>query len=351
MQPSARPAVRRGRLAAVLFAVVSILLTAAVPVLWPAHRFPRPGGPYGIGTVTHHWVDPVRTDPLATDRSAPRELVAQIWYPARTEPSAPRAPYLADADAVIRASAGLHGYPRLALAGLGTATTNAVAAAPPVDDPGRFPVLLFLEGITGYRQMNTFQIEELVSHGYAVVALDQPGVAADVVLPGGRHSAAVPPAVLQELDRPAFGPVAAAPTWRGRAFPHGVLPFLAEDVTLALDRLAAIDASDPAGLLTPCAGRAGPEPTSTSTSGRCAVPSPRPAPTATSCASPGPSTSTSPTSPRSCRSPRRWGSPGRSAPGARTSWSTPARWRSSTATCGAHPRRCSTRRPASVPTC
>jgi hypothetical protein len=35
--------------------------------------------------------------------------------------------------------------------------------------------------------LNTYQVEELVSHGYIVAAIDQPGAAADVVFPGGRQ--------------------------------------------------------------------------------------------------------------------------------------------------------------------
>ena len=57
------------------------------------------------------------------------------------------------------------------------------------EDNPRFPVLIFLEGATGFRQMNTFQVEALASHGYIVVALDQPGVAAAVVFPDGRQVA------------------------------------------------------------------------------------------------------------------------------------------------------------------
>ena len=42
------------------------------------------------------------------------------------------------------------------------------------DDEPSYPVLIFLEGLGAFRQMSTFQVEELVSHGYIVVAIDQP---------------------------------------------------------------------------------------------------------------------------------------------------------------------------------
>jgi hypothetical protein len=220
-----------------------------VPELAPRYRFPRPSGPYGIGTVTYHWVDP-RPDVLAADPTSPRELVVQLWYPATPDPAAPRAPYIADAAAVQTAMAGLHGYPRFLLAGLGSATAHAVAAAPPATDPARFPVLIFLEGLTGYRQMTTFQVEDLVSHGYAVAGLDQPAVAADVVLPDGRHTGTVPVADMKALLEPDFGPVSPAPSAYGRPFPDGVAAILARDVGFVLDQLAEVDRADPDGLLT-----------------------------------------------------------------------------------------------------
>src|SRR3546814_14084241 len=55
------------------------------------------------------------------------------------------------------------------------------------DDGPSHPVLIFLHGFLGVRQHNTYQIEELVSHGYIVAAIDQPYAAAAVVFPDGRE--------------------------------------------------------------------------------------------------------------------------------------------------------------------
>jgi pimeloyl-ACP methyl ester carboxylesterase len=151
---------------------------------------------------------------------------------------------------VRTAMAGLHGYPPWMLGGLGSATANAVASAAPATDRPRFPVLVFLEGLTGYRQMNTFQVEDLVSHGYAVAGVDQPAVAADVVLPDGRRTGTVPTADMKALLEPDFGPVDTVPTAYGRPFPDGVSAILARDVGFVLDQLATIDRADPNGLLT-----------------------------------------------------------------------------------------------------
>ena len=73
----------------------------------PAFVFPPPSGPYRIGTVTRHWVDHGRREVLSSRPSDRRELMVQLWYPAHDVPSAPRAPYLPDADGVAPALGGL----------------------------------------------------------------------------------------------------------------------------------------------------------------------------------------------------------------------------------------------------
>ncbi len=106
------------------------------------------------------------------------------------------------------------------------------------------------KGLTGYRQMNTFQVEELVSHGYIVVGIDQPGVAASVVFPDGHHIA-VPsiPHVMQPLIHQSLSPAEAAPQLNGQAFKGGIIPYFAQDVSFTLDQLAAITTADPNTLL------------------------------------------------------------------------------------------------------
>jgi hypothetical protein len=110
-------------------------------------------------------------------------------------------------------------------------------------------VLLFLEGVTGFRQMNTFQVEDLVSHGYIVAAIDQPGAAAAVVFPDGHQVAGL---TLDQLDliRQSYLPAETAPTLNGRAFARGIVPYLAQDVGFTLDQLTALNEADPNGILT-----------------------------------------------------------------------------------------------------
>ena len=233
-----------------------LALSIALPLCVPVFRFPTPSGPYPIGTLTYHWIDPTRSEAWAADAPSRRELMAQVWYPASANPKLRRAAYLPDAAAVTAAFARILGQPAFLFGHFKYVMSNAMLAAPPAIDQPSFPVLLFLEGATGFRQMNTYQVEHLVSHGYIVVALDQPGVAAVVVFPDGRQAASLTLAQFQPVVRPSYMPGLTDPPVGGLPQPGGkppaqtsIVPYLARDVSFALDRLTAMNQADPAGIL------------------------------------------------------------------------------------------------------
>lgn len=245
---------RTNRLAAgfgIGLGALGLAASIVLPIILPVFRFARPTGPYTIGTLTYHWVDANRAEIVSADSDARRELMAQIWYPARPDAAAPRAPYVQDANALTAAFARVQQRPELLLAGLKRVTTHAIPSAPVADDEPIYPVLLFLEGTTGYRQMNTFQVEELVSHGYIVVGIDQPYMAAAVVVfPDGRQAAMPSLEVVRPLIRAGYIPPEPAPTLNGTTLEHGVIPYLAQDAIFTLDQLTALNQADPHGILT-----------------------------------------------------------------------------------------------------
>ena len=89
----------------------------------------------------------------------------------------------------------------------------------------------FSHGRGGYRQHNTLQVEELVSHGYIVAAIDHPYAAIGVVFPDGR---------LAIFDV----------RMADRAFLKSIIPYLAQDAVFTLDELAVLNHADPNGILT-----------------------------------------------------------------------------------------------------
>jgi len=229
--------------------VLSLAVSIVLPIVLPVFRFPPPTGPYAIGTLTYHWVDAARGEVFTADLNDRRELMVQIWYPAKKDPSAPRAPWLQDADAVAPALARLLFHlPEFSFGDFKYVTSNAIPSAAMADEEPSYPVLIFLHGFLGFRQQNTFQVEELVSHGYIVAAIDQPYAAASVVFPDGRQvdgwGAGLVPLVGQSII-----PVETAPLLNGHAFADGLVPYFAQDVSFTLDQLATLNQADPNGIL------------------------------------------------------------------------------------------------------
>jgi predicted dienelactone hydrolase len=235
---------------AIILGIIGLGLAAALPILLPVFHFPRPSGPYAIGTVTYQWTDVSRREVFSPDNKRHRELMAQVWYPARKGSASSHTLYLPDADAVTTALAQLHNFPDFFLTHLTYVTTHAAASVPAADAQPSYPVLIFLEGQTGYRQQNTFQVEELVSHGYIVVGLDQPGAAASVVFPDGHHIAGLSKTQIDPLIQQSVSPAEQAPQLFGQTWKRGIIPYLAQDVSFTLDQLAALNTRDPKGILT-----------------------------------------------------------------------------------------------------
>jgi predicted dienelactone hydrolase len=171
-----------------------------------------------------------------------RELMVQIWYPAKENRSSTRAPWMQDADAKASALARLLFHvPEFTLGHLNYSITNAIPSAPVADGESSYPLLIFLHGFLGIRQMNTYQVEELVSHGYIVAGIDQPYAAAAVVFPDGRQVEGWDRADLAPLVNQSIIPVETVPILNGQAFKDGIVPYLAQDAIFTLDQLAVLN--------------------------------------------------------------------------------------------------------------
>lgn len=230
--------------------VLGLAFSVALPTIIPVFRFPKPSGPYEIGTLTYHWVDADRPEVFTADPNDLRELMVQIWYPAQGDPASRRAPYVQNADALAAALSRLHHRPAFLFGNLKYITSNAIPSAPLADGEPSYPVLIFLEGLTGFREMNTFQVEELVSHGYIVVAIDLPyGDAAVVVFPDGRQAAMSSLEQIKPLIRQSYLPADHAPVLNGQAYEEGIINYLAQDVLFTLDQLVTLNQADPSGIL------------------------------------------------------------------------------------------------------
>ena len=230
--------------------ILGLTISIVLPIALPVFSFPNPSGPYKIGTVTYHFTDVSRDEVFSNNKNTHRELMVQIWYPAPKNISMSHASYLQNSDTVTSAVARLHNLPGFVLSHLKYVTTNAAVSVPVANDKLNYPVLIYLEGLTGYRQMSTFQVEELVSHGYIVVGIDQPGAAASVVFPDGHHITGLSKTQMDPLTQQSISVAKKTPLLNGQEFKEGIIPYFAQDVSFTLNHLATINNIDPNNILT-----------------------------------------------------------------------------------------------------
>lgn len=218
---------------------VVVAAAAALPGLLPVPDVPPPTGPYAVGTVTLELVDDTRAEIYADGAGGPRRFLVQVWYPALPERSDLPAPWMENARIVAPAIAEWLSLPSFFLDHLELARTSSYLEAP-VDPAGApYPLLIFSHGWGGFRAQNTFQMQELASHGYVVVGMEHTYGAVVTVFPDGsvayNDPAALPDGVPDaEYDAAARRLVQ---QWIG-------------DMAFALDKLEAWDRMDPAGRFT-----------------------------------------------------------------------------------------------------
>jgi predicted dienelactone hydrolase len=143
-----------------------------------APQMPAPTGPYGVARVSYDMVDRTRQETLGEKPGSPREVMVEVWYPTAPRLSSPQstAPYLPGFDAA---------KPRLSQDDIsdlfrparymGTLPkTHTVENAPIAPGKDKFPLLLFSHGWGNPTFLYTAELEDIVSHGYVVAAVDHP---------------------------------------------------------------------------------------------------------------------------------------------------------------------------------
>jgi hypothetical protein len=162
---------------------------------------PTPSGPYSIGRQSYDLTDGYRTDQFSVGKKEPRELMVYVWYPAQRTSHSSAGEYVPGAHKLddnpeAREAAQNEFGPRWPLIVSGSITSHAIANALPVADAGKFPVILFSHGISDTTFSYTVQIEDFVSHGYVVVAIEHTDAAGVVLFPDGHirlyHDAPTP---------------------------------------------------------------------------------------------------------------------------------------------------------------
>lgn len=159
------------RRASAYSALVLLVISAAAMTLLPLFRLPAPTGTFAVATRIIHLVDPVRTDTAFP--SGKRELMIQVWYPADPRVEGKLASYRRWSETTLLSS-----YDAILKTHSLWETQLASSGAP-------YPLLLFNPAWGGHRTQNTFQMEELASHGFIVAAIDHTHNSLPVAFPGG----------------------------------------------------------------------------------------------------------------------------------------------------------------------
>jgi dienelactone hydrolase len=216
--------------------IFSLCVTACGPA--GDAELPGPTGPHAIARLTVRWVDDARPEPITDDPNDRREVTVHLWYPAAAteQPPAAYVPDLAVLRSVLDART-IEAYEHTHL--------HAVDAVAPADAPVSFPLVVLSHGDDMLSAQYGFLAEELVSHGYAVAAIDHPYDARAVALSDGRVVAFADD-LWPELPPPDPSGKPDPDSEHARWY-RARVDARAADVRFLLDRLAALDLAEAGG--------------------------------------------------------------------------------------------------------
>ena len=150
----------------------------------PLNDIQSPNGNFEVGSQIFYWIDGDRNEWFSEIDDDKRELIVQVWYPA-TSNGKKRAKWVDHPKDRVEAIIDKYDVPKFIAKAVDRVDTDTYLDADPVEGED-FPVIIFSHGFQGFRTQNTIQIQELVSNGYIVFALDHTYDAVVTVFPDGR---------------------------------------------------------------------------------------------------------------------------------------------------------------------
>lgn len=144
-------------------------------------KFDKPTGPYAVSAKGYEWTDETRIDP---ETKRPRRLLVHAWYPT-DHIGSKKMPYHPNPDELATTLSELYGIPTFLINKLAKSSVHSFENAPLSAQKARFPVLIFSHGWNGTRFQNTYQMQELASHGYVIFSLEHSFSAAGTLFSDG----------------------------------------------------------------------------------------------------------------------------------------------------------------------
>lgn len=180
----------RATIAIVLLAILSGSCNRAQTKCVP--QLPNPSGTFAIGRLGgQNLIDSRRPDRFSSDPTKYRELMVYVWYPAQRSNQPSFEPYVLGAKQIEASACGRQrmrdefGALWLSIVS-GEFRSHVLANAAPAKQSSGFPVVFFSHGLGSTTFAYTAQIEDLVSHGYVVIAIEHTDMATAVLFPDGQ---------------------------------------------------------------------------------------------------------------------------------------------------------------------
>ena len=170
--------------------IVTAIVMFTLPLLFPIITLPEPTGKYTVGTKAFHLIDTNRKETTVPNNHGNRELMIQVYYPAAKGSGNPSA-YFENINELGEQLAVTNGAPYIVTTHLGL-TKHILIKMLSHFKLKKNSLLLFGHGMGLYGQQNTFQLEELASQGYVVIALNFTGYAATTIFPNGNRVDSIP---------------------------------------------------------------------------------------------------------------------------------------------------------------
>lgn len=131
-------------------------------------KFPKPKGPFEIGTTYLNFVDGSRTDSFDDERY--RNVFVKFWYPAKKS-EIEREAYLEEPQEALSVILDLFQFPRNFFDHLSSLETNARPNAKVSNKRRKYPLIVFQHGYSFWVNQNSILMEHLASHGFVVASI------------------------------------------------------------------------------------------------------------------------------------------------------------------------------------
>ena len=170
-----------------IFFIIWLAISVVLPWSVPVFDLPNPKGQYPVGTQTFHWVDSTRLEWFTGEiDNDVRELMVQIWYPAKKTINMKKNKYMDFMDLRSKTLSTAGKIPAFLPSHLDLVNTNSYENTESSNKKEKYPTLIFSHGITGSRHLHQVLFEYLASRGYIIIAPDHSFDSNLAIFPNGK---------------------------------------------------------------------------------------------------------------------------------------------------------------------